>query len=94
MKFDMKDLNPGAKFYFDEIYLFITKRIIFALVSAPIAWFDRHVVDGGVNLAGWVTRRSGKALSDTQTSNVQTYGTWAIAGVAMVAVILIFTLNL
>lgn len=29
------------KFYFDEIYLFVTKKILFNLVSAPIAKFDK-----------------------------------------------------
>lgn len=29
------------KFYFDEIYLFVTKKIIFNRIAAPIAWFDK-----------------------------------------------------
>ena len=38
------------RFYIDEIYQFITHRIIFAHISTPIAWFDRHIVDGFINL--------------------------------------------
>jgi NADH-quinone oxidoreductase subunit L len=34
------------KFYFDEIYLFVTKKILFKRVSGPIAKFDKKVVDG------------------------------------------------
>jgi NADH-quinone oxidoreductase subunit L len=34
------------KFYIDEIYLFITKKIIFNLVGRPAAWIDRNIVDG------------------------------------------------
>jgi NADH-quinone oxidoreductase subunit L len=37
------------KFYIDEVYLFVTKKIIFQYISAPIAWFDRHIVDGTMN---------------------------------------------
>ena len=37
------------RFYIDEVYLFITKRIIFNGVSRSIAWFDRHVIDGAMN---------------------------------------------
>ena len=48
------------KFYIDEVYLFVTRRILFRFVARPIAWFDRHVVDGGVNLSGWITRTTGR----------------------------------
>ncbi len=68
------------KFYFDEVYLFVTKQLIFRLVAAPIAWFDRHIVDGGVNLSGWCTRQSGYVLSLLQTGQVQTYGVWVVSG--------------
>ena len=34
------------KFYLDEIYLFITKKIIFKRIAAPIARFDKKYVDG------------------------------------------------
>ena len=68
------------KFYFDELYLFITHKVVFRFVAAPIAWFDRHVVDGGVNLSGWITRTSSTALSRLQTGQVQTYGAWFVGG--------------
>ncbi|MCM2277695.1 MAG: NADH-quinone oxidoreductase subunit L [Oligoflexia bacterium] len=76
------------KFYFDELYLFVTHKIIFRLVAAPIAWFDRHVVDGGVNLSGWSARVFGSAVSYLQTGQVQTYGSWFVGG----AVLLLFSL--
>ncbi len=76
------------KFYIDELYLFITHRIIFRYVARPIAWFDRHVVDGGVDASGWTTRTSGRVLSFMQTGQVQTYGLWFTAGTALVVLIL------
>ena len=76
------------KFYVDEVYLFVTQKIIFRFVSAPIAWFDRHVVDGGVNLTGWITRTSGAVLAHLQTGQVQTYGAFWIAGAVVVLVLL------
>ena len=33
------------RFYIDEVYQFVTHRIIFACISKPFAWFDKHVVD-------------------------------------------------
>ncbi len=44
------------KFYIDEIYLFITKKILFNLVGRPAAWFDRNIVDGLVNFTGNTTQ--------------------------------------
>ena len=45
---DSKGLHKAAynRFYIDDIYQFITHKIIFRCISTPIAWFDRHVVDG------------------------------------------------
>ena len=76
------------KFYIDEVYLFITKKLIFDFVARPIAWFDRHVVDGGVNLSGWMTRTTGGGLQHLQTGQVQTYGVWFVAGTMFVLLIL------
>jgi NADH-quinone oxidoreductase subunit L len=76
------------KFYFDEIYLFITHNIIFRLIAFPIAWFDRYVVDGGVNLSAWGTRLLGGNLNRLQSGQVQAYGAWFVTGVIAVLLIL------
>ena len=75
------------RFYIDEVYLFVTKKIIFRFVSQPIAWFDRRVVDGGVNLSATAARLFGRELSRSQTGQVQSYGTWFVAGVVMLLLI-------
>ena len=79
------------KFYVDEVYLFVTHKIIFKFIAWPIAWFDRHVVDGGVNLSAWITRMFSVALTFVQTGQVQTYGVWFITG-AVAILLLIWTL--
>jgi NADH-quinone oxidoreductase subunit L len=33
------------KFYIDEIYLWITQRLLFPLVGKPAAWFDKNIID-------------------------------------------------
>jgi NADH-quinone oxidoreductase subunit L len=72
------------KFYIDEVYLFVTHRIIFNCISRPIAWFDRRIVDGGVNFSGWATRMLGVGLRQTQTGQVQTYGAVFVFGALVV----------
>jgi NADH-quinone oxidoreductase subunit L len=75
------------KFYIDEVYLFVTKKVIFRFVSQPIAWFDRRVVDGGVNLTARATRQLGRELGRTQTGQVQSYGVWFVSGVILTLLI-------
>ena len=75
------------KFYVDEAYLFVVHKVIFRFISRPIAWFDRHIVDGGVNLSGWSTRALGTALSYLQTGQIQTYAVWFVAGALFVLLI-------
>lgn len=75
------------KFYFDELYLFITHKLIFAWIAAPIAWFDRHIVDGAVNLTGDATRASGKRLTLWQTGQLQTYALWLISGSTLIGLL-------
>ncbi|OGQ34804.1 MAG: hypothetical protein A3F16_02085 [Deltaproteobacteria bacterium RIFCSPHIGHO2_12_FULL_43_9] len=81
------------KFFIDEVYLFITKKIIFRFVAVPIAWFDRNVVDGGVNLSAWSARSMGSVLKNLQTGQVQTYGAFFINGAIAVLLLLWFYLS-
>ncbi|HNR97752.1 MAG TPA: NADH-quinone oxidoreductase subunit L [Planctomycetota bacterium] len=76
------------KFYVDEAYLAVTKGFIFPYIARPIAWFDRHAVDGGVDLAGWITRTTGRLCRRLQTGQVQTYGVWFVGGILFVLLLL------
>lgn len=81
------------KFYFDEIYLFITKKILFKRVAAPIAWFDKKVVDGTMDGIGNVTVASSKKIKKIQSGKVQDYGFAFIVGVVIIAMILIYIIT-
>ncbi|XOF33832.1 MAG: NADH-quinone oxidoreductase subunit L [Candidatus Electrothrix sp. YB6] len=61
------------KFYMDEVWLFITHKIIFAYIAAPIKWFDRHIVDGTMNLCGWLLHVGGKGVRLAQNGQLQFY---------------------
>jgi len=76
------------KFYVDEFYQFITHKVIFRFIAQPIAWFDRNVVDGGVNLTGTVMRGWSSAMTRFQTGQLQTYLLWFLAGTVAVSVLL------
>lgn len=71
----IKWLYTGAfhKFYFDEMWLFVTRKIIFARVSKPIAWFDRRFVDGFMNSLANVTNTTSEAIKGFQSGRIQQY---------------------
>lgn len=69
------------KFYFDELYLAITKGIIFRFVSKPIAWFDRNVVDGFMNATAAVTNEISSSIKTLQSGQLQKYAFIFLAGV-------------
>ncbi|MEI9957776.1 MAG: hypothetical protein WDM90_16090 [Ferruginibacter sp.] len=76
------------KFYIDEIYLFITKKIIFNLIGRPAAWFDKNVVDGLVNATGNTTQFISEKIKGLQSGKVQQYAIYFLASVIGLAVLL------
>ena len=68
------------RFYIDEVYQFVTHRVIFACISAPVAWFARHVVDGLMNLLARATNGAAYVIRDMQSGSVQRYCIWFLGG--------------
>ena len=68
------------RFYIDDVYQFITHKVIFACISAPVAWFDRHVVDGFMNLLARATNGAAYVIRDMQSGSVQRYCIWFLGG--------------
>ena len=61
------------RFYLDEIYQFITHRIIFGCISRPIAWWDRHVVDGFFDFLAWGANATSDEIRGLQSGRIQQY---------------------
>jgi NADH-quinone oxidoreductase subunit L len=81
------------KFYIDEMYLFITKKVVFNLIGRPAAWFDRNVVNGAINLTGRVTLGISKGIKKFQSGEVQQYAIYFLTGVIVLAVVFIYILK-
>jgi len=78
------------KFYIDEVYLFITKKIIFNYISRPVAWFDRHIVDGTMNGIGWVTVTSSNKIKGLQSGSLPMYGMVFVLSAVILVLIFAF----
>ncbi len=75
------------RFYWDELYMFVTHKIIFNGICRPIAWFDRHIIDGTMNGFAIVTNKLSYAIRGLQSGNVQMYVWWYVAGAMLLGAI-------
>ena len=77
------------RFYMDEVYQFVTHRIIFRCISRPIAWFDRHIIDGFFDFLAWGTQRLSLCIRGLQNGSVQTYAFVFLLGTLVLLLIMI-----
>ena len=80
------------KFYFDELYLFVTKKIIFNYISRPVAWFDRHIVDGTMNGIANMVQFAAYTIKGFQSGKVQQYAFVFVGGVVALVLIFVYVL--
>jgi len=78
------------KFYVDEVYLFITKKIIFPLIGQPIAWADKNIVDGFLLLTANTTATISNKIKGLQSGKVQNYALYFFGGVLALSVLFIY----
>ena len=78
------------KFYIDELYLFITQKIVFNIIGKAAAWFDKNIVDGLVNATGNTTQDVSEKIKAVQSGKVQQYAIYFLAGVIGLAVLFIY----
>ena len=77
------------RFYMDEVYQYVTHRIIFRCVSTPIAWFDRHVIDGTFDFLAWGANEAGESIRPWQSGDVRQYAVWFLTGAIALTLILL-----
>lgn len=87
----MPKLHKAAlnRFYIDDAWQFFTHKVVFACFSKPIAWFDRHVIDGTFNFSACATQEGGEAIRPWQSGDVRQYAVWFITGSVALTLILI-----
>lgn len=77
------------RFYIDDVYQFVTHRIIFRCISKPIAWFDRHVIDGTFNFIAWAANAASDSIRGLQSGQVQQYAYVFLCGALALILLLI-----
>lgn len=77
------------RFYLDELWIFVTHKIIFRCVSTPIAWFDRHVIDGTFDFLAWGSNEAGESIRGWQSGDVRQYVVWFLTGSIALTLVLL-----
>ncbi|MDE6083555.1 MAG: NADH-quinone oxidoreductase subunit L [Muribaculaceae bacterium] len=89
----VKSVVPGLwtaayhRFYWDEMYQFVTHKIIFGIICKSIAWFDRHVIDATMDAFASVTQKASCAIRGMQSGSIQAYVVWYFLGALALAAI-------
>ncbi len=80
------------KFYIDELYIFITQKIIFNLIGRPAAWIDKNMVDGFMNLLANAAAKISALIKGLQSGKVQNYTLYFFGGVMALAALVMYVL--
>ena len=71
----------SEKYYVDALYEgLIVQRSFYRVFAGLTNWLDRRVVDGFVDLVGWLFRNIGSAVGRLQTGQTQAYATAVALG--------------
>lgn len=79
------------RFYIDKVWMFVTRQIIFRCISTPIAWFDKHIIDGFFNMCARCTALVAEKIKWMQDSHIQQYCIWFLAGTVLLTLILLIS---
>ncbi len=78
------------KFYFDEVYQFISQKILFNVMGAFSSWFDKNIVNGSVNTTAFITEAFSETIKPVQSGKVQGYALAFLFGILGLIVVLFF----
>lgn len=80
------------RFYWDELYMFITHKIIFNGICRPLAWFDRNIIDGTMDSFATVTNKASEAIKPLQSGQIQMYVWYYLLGALALGAVTIICL--
>lgn len=72
-------------FFIDELYLFVTRRIIFDWIALPVKWFDRRVVDGAMDAVGSLLHLGSFAIRTLQNGLLSLYLGMSLLGIVLLS---------
>ncbi len=77
------------RFYLDEVYMFVTHKILFRFVSYPVRWIDEHIINGLIDFSAWGANEAGETIRPWQSGDVRQYAVWFLTGTVALTLILL-----
>ena len=64
------------RFYMDEVYQFVTHKILFRCVSRPAQWIDEKIINGLIDFTAWGANEAGETIRPWHCGVVRLYAVW------------------
>ena len=77
------------RFYMDEVYQFVTHKILFRCVSRPAQWIDEKIINGLIDFTAWGANEAGETIRPWQSGDVRQYAVWFITGTVALTLLLL-----
>ena len=77
------------RFYMDEVYQFVTHKILFRCVSRPVQWIDEKIINGLIDFTAWGANEAGETIRPWQSGDVRQYAVWFITGTVALTLLLL-----
>lgn len=81
------------KFYMDEVYLFITHKIIFDKISNGVAVFDRKIIDGSMDGIAALVNFTSNKIKGAQSGQLQQYLIVFVGGAIALAFMILYLIE-
>lgn len=75
-------LHKWAKnrFYMDDVYQYVTHKIMFGVFSKSARWVDNTIINGFIDFTAWGANEGGESIRGWQSGDVRHYAIWFLAG--------------
>ena len=77
------------RFYMDEVYQFVTHKILFRCVSRPAQWIDEKIINGLIDSTAWGANEAGETIRPWQSGDVRQYAVWFLTGAVALTLLLL-----
>ena len=77
------------RFYMDEVYQYVTHKILFRYVSRPVQWIDEKIINGLIDFSAWGANEAGETIRPWQSGDVRQYAVWFLTGTVALTLLLL-----
>ena len=77
------------RFYMDEVYQYVTHKILFRYVSRPVQWIDEKIINGLIDFTAWGANEAGETIRPWQSGDVRQYAVWFLTGTVALTLLLL-----